>query len=229
MKRPFIFSGIAGIAVIIMSIILMFVFPQKAARFPEGFFTPVIAFEFINTSNEVEAFFGPAGERESMAARMDLGNKLDYLYMALYCIFLFSYAFIMKKEDGTKAMTLAMAFCIFIFFADAMENIQLLSITDSMGNSDLSNELFLLKIFTWLKWGGLSVFFILVVPAWRRAGGFGRFLALWAIITLAAAIAALLHRGLMNELFALCVGLMFLFIIIFSFVHKGVGEPESDG
>lgn len=49
MNRPFIKAGIVGLLVIVMSIVLLAVFPSKAVRLPDGFFTPIIAFEFIET------------------------------------------------------------------------------------------------------------------------------------------------------------------------------------
>jgi hypothetical protein len=89
-NKPFIKSGYLGLAFIIMSVLLLFVFPTKAPSLPEGFCTPIIAFEFIQTKTEVIEMFG--GEnitmRNEMARAMDLGNRLDYVYMCLYSAFL---------------------------------------------------------------------------------------------------------------------------------------------
>jgi len=49
MNRPFLKVGYVGLLVIIMSVTLVIIFPSKASKMPDGFFTPIIAFEFIQT------------------------------------------------------------------------------------------------------------------------------------------------------------------------------------
>jgi hypothetical protein len=76
-NKPFIKTGYLGLAVLMMSVLLFFVFPQKAPSLPEGFFTPIIAFEFVQTSTEVIEMFGGDNitMRNEMTRAMDLGNR----------------------------------------------------------------------------------------------------------------------------------------------------------
>jgi hypothetical protein len=46
--RPFLASVLVGLALILMSLALMAVFPAKAPELPRGFLTPLIAFEFVS-------------------------------------------------------------------------------------------------------------------------------------------------------------------------------------
>jgi len=86
MNRPFKKIGFVGAAVITMSLILLAVFPSNGSKLPEGFFTPIIAFEFIQTKAEVfQLFVSTDGTiRREMVDAMNLGNQLDYIYMVLY-------------------------------------------------------------------------------------------------------------------------------------------------
>jgi hypothetical protein len=76
-NKPFVKTGYLGLAVIMMSVLLLFIFPSKAPSLPEGFFTPIIAFEFVQTSTEVIEMFGSDNitMRNEMTRAMDLGNR----------------------------------------------------------------------------------------------------------------------------------------------------------
>ena len=48
---------IIGLAVLALSVMLQTTFPKEAAWMPEGFSSPVLAFEFLQTNEEVKQFF----------------------------------------------------------------------------------------------------------------------------------------------------------------------------
>ncbi|MCZ7671502.1 MAG: hypothetical protein M5U34_32385 [Chloroflexi bacterium] len=103
-KRPFLVPGVIGLAVITLSLINMMLFPQTALGQIEGIRSPIIAFEFAETKEEINTLFGVNGapEQADFIRKMDQGNRLDYLYMLLYSGFLFSFALLAGKQTGQK-------------------------------------------------------------------------------------------------------------------------------
>ncbi|MDD9301604.1 MAG: hypothetical protein HUK40_04355 [Desulfobacter sp.] len=169
MNKPFKRVGFLGVVVIGMSLFLGTVFPDKAPWMMDGFSTPILAFEFVQSKDEVIRLFGlsnsesqPSGaqsNRSSMILAMDSGNGLDYIYMVLYASFLFFFSLVCRKITGQALYYAASLMAVVILFADAFENIQLLSITSKMSRLDFAKELTFLHWFTWIKWGGISLVF----------------------------------------------------------------------
>ena len=56
-KVPILIARSIGVCLAICAIVLMLINPQPENNLPEGFFTPIIAFEFIQTPAEVVQFF----------------------------------------------------------------------------------------------------------------------------------------------------------------------------
>ncbi|NOY70752.1 MAG: hypothetical protein GXP53_14935 [Deltaproteobacteria bacterium] len=223
MNRPFIKAGVVGLLVIAMSILLVAVFPSKAPGLPEGFFTPIIAFEFIETRAEVfQMFTATDGNlRQSMIDAMDFGNRLDYVYMCLYSLFLLLFAVRCAEVSGKKYYYIGALLALTVLFADALENIQLLGITSAIENGDLGAYLVRLHIFTWIKWGGIAAIFMVLVPWFMKGGLFSKAIGLTGIASFMLGIVSFLHRSIINEFFGLSVGLMFILMIIYCFKFRG--------
>ena len=223
MNRPFIKAGIIGILVISMSIVLMTVFPRKAPSMMEGFFTPIIAFEFVQTPQEVDQLFGLPGSsvRQEMISAMDLGNRLDYLYMFLYASFLLLFSLTVIKTTGNKGYAVGVLLALVVLAADALENVQLLAITSKMGSLDIGEELSCLYFYTWVKWGGIAVIFLLLLPYFIRGRAYSKIIGIMGIVSFTLAVLSFIHRSLLNELFALSVAVVFALMIIYCFIHRG--------
>jgi hypothetical protein len=222
MKRPFILAGIIGICVIITSIILLTVFPGRGPKLPEGFFTPIIAFEFIQTPQEIMDLFGQIGspEQQGLVKAMNLGNRIDFLYMVLYTAFLFVFcrraAFIRKR----KAYYLGCFLTPVVLAGDFLENLQLLGITSRLGSGDFEHQLAMLKIFTWQKWGGVTLIFLVLLPYFIQGGIPSKVIAGCSAAAACLCAAAFFHPGMANELFSLSVGVVFLLMISYSFLYQ---------
>jgi hypothetical protein len=222
MNRPFIKSGTIGLLVFVMSIILMTVFPHKAPSMMEGFVTPIIAFEFVQTPQEVNQLFGPedSAVRQDMIAAMDLGNRLDYIYMCLYAAFLLLFSLGVVKVTGKKGYYLGAILALVVLAGDSLENVQLLRITSKLATQNFENELRWLHYFTWLKWGGIAVIFLVLLPYFIRGRAYSKVIALVGVVSFLLAILSFIHRSFLNEIFALSVAVMFILMIIYSFVYK---------
>ncbi len=222
MNKPFKKIGYLGLMVLVMSIILVMIFPSKASKMPDGFFTPVIAFEFIQTKAEVfQLFVGTDGlVHQSMIDAMDLGNRLDYIYMCLYSFFLLMFCVKCAGLTEKKFYYIGAVISLAVLAGDAMENVQLLGITAGLESGDFDAQLNLLYLFTWIKWGGIAAVFLVLVPLFAKGGFFSKIIGMTGSIAIAMGVLAFLNRSMITEVFSLTVGLMFLFMIIYCFTFK---------
>ena len=215
-------TKILGILLLLISILLLFVLPNKAPEMVEGFFTPIIAFEFARTSFEVKQIFGEFGTDiyDKMISLMKLGNQLDFIFLIIYSFFLFSFVFTIYKITKSKFFLIPLVLSIVILFADFFENIQLLSIIDKLQSENINEELYYLNIFTWLKWGGIALYFLLLYPFLNKGNLYSKITGTIGIVTFLTGVMAFVQRSILNEIFAILVSLMFLLIFFFTFIYK---------
>lgn len=231
MKRPFIPAGIIGICVIMTSMILLVIFPGRGPKLPEGFITPIIAFEFMRTPQEVMDLFGQTGSPggQDLVRAMNLGNRVDFLYMVLYSAFLFVFcqraAFITER----KGYYLGCFLTPVILAGDFLENLQLLGITSRLGSGGFEHQLALLKVFTWQKWGGITLVFLVLLPFFLQGGILSRAIAACSAVAACLCAAAFIHPGMANELFSLSVAVVFLLMISYSFLYQHPRQPFMKG
>jgi len=214
-------AGLLGLSVLVMSLVFGIAFPYRGARLPEGFFTPIIAFEFIETEQEVLAMFsGPDGAIDPHKVdTMNAVNRLDFVYMLVYSMFLLTFAFACARLSGKKYLYAAVVMSLAVLLFDALENIQLLGITSKLESRDFAPQLARLHIFTWIKWGGIATILVLLAPYFLSGGVFSKALGWLAAATFLIGLGAFLHRSVLNEIFFLCIGLMFLSMTVYSFVR----------
>ena len=218
--RLFLLSGILGVGVLTMTLLLSIIGPREVGPMPHGFITPVMAFEFVKSEAELRLLFEPDGS----AAAMDRVNRWDFLFMSVYGLFLSAFALAVARRTGQRYYYVPAALALLIPLADAMENVQLLAITIILSEDDVAPILgqllpllTRLQLFTWLKWGGLVVYFLLIWPYFRgRSGLLGRVTGIVAQLPAVLAVLAYLSRGLLSELLALSIGAAFLLLTVYS-------------
>lgn len=228
MKRSFIVAGCLGVVGIIIGLGIGSFFPKSAGKMPAGFKTPVLAFEFIQTKQEVYDMFGATDtpERQAIVQAMDKGNNWDYLYMLSYCAFLAALALAIRKETGKAFFYVAAAVAVAILASDFFENRQLFQITANLASGNFEDALSRLMIITWLKWGGLALFFVLLIPYFIKGGVYAKIIAAFAVLNFIVAIIAVVHRSQWNEWMFLTLAPNFLLSIVYCFIHKA---PKTSG
>lgn len=221
-NKPFVKAGYLGLCVIIVSVLLLFIFPSKVPSLPKGFITPVIAFEFIQTKAEVINMFGSEDIilRDKLVRAMDLGNRLDYLYMCLYSIFLLMISVKCAVLSKNKYYYAGAALAMVVLAADALENIQLLGITANLSNGNFDTQLQLLHWFTWIKWGGIASIFLVLAPWFLKGTRFSKIIGITGIVSFILGAMAFMNRSILNEIFSLSVALMFVLMIIYCFTYN---------
>ncbi|MFN8294821.1 MAG: hypothetical protein U0T69_01435 [Chitinophagales bacterium] len=227
-------ARVFGIALLVCAGVLMFINPKPENNLPTGFYTPIIAFEFIQSKQEILNFFKVANEA-SYESNMLLGNYIDYVFMVLYSCFLLYIAVGIKKITHTKTMYLAMFFCMTMLIADAMENYQIYQLVVKR-NVDFNQinpissfnlyevYLSLLSLFTWLKWSSIASTFLLFSPFFFNGKTFHKIIGVFCVACFGLCIAAFMQHGILNEIFATSVIVVFLLLIIFVFTYKEVRE-----
>jgi hypothetical protein len=222
MNKPFFKTGIVGLLVLVMSVVLLAVFPSKAPRMPDGFFTPIIAFEFIETNAEVFQMFvsTDATIRQEIVNAMDLGNRLDYIYMCLYSLFLLLFSVTCAKISGKKFYYIGAAISTLVLAGDIFENIQLLGITAQLENGNFDALLTRLHIFTWVKWGGMALIFVILFFWFKKGNLFSKIIGAVGLLSFHLGMISYLLRSVITEIFCLSVALMFILMIIYCFNYK---------
>jgi hypothetical protein len=223
--RLFLISGILGLGALAMTLILGLIGPRETGPLPAGFITPVMAFEFAGSADEVGKLFDPDGS----AAAMDRVNRWDFLYMTLYNAFLGAFALVAARQTGNRRFCVAAALAPLILAADALENVQLLALTGMLDGGDMSAPLARLRLFTWLKWGGLALYFLLLMPHFRGLPGRWRWVAAAGATPALLAVVAVFVRGLPHELMALSIGLLFLLLTIYAWTRAASGRRQVAG
>lgn len=221
-KRPF-FRAAAwiGVGLVAVTVALLAALPKHAGELPPGFRTPILAFEFARTHAEVEALFGAPGSarRAALVRAMDLGNTIDFVFMAFYAAFLGCLALGVAGLAGRSYALVAIVAPI-AAIADCCENLQLFAITRALGGS-YDAALSSLLLFTWIKWGGLALCLLRLSP-WllRQGSGIERVTGVLAASTGVLAILAALRRGLQTEMFSVALSVTFLGLFIVA-VRRG--------
>jgi len=229
MNKPFIKAGYAGILLIIISAALMAVNPGRALNLPQGFFNPVIAFEFIRTETEVYDLFGNNGSSEqgTLVGSFKNGTYIDFLFIVAYAAFLLVFSNVCRRITGSKWFIFSGFIILSVVISDIGENIQLLTIMKKLSLEDFGKELMMLNFFTWAKWGGLTALFISFIPFLRNSGRFGRVISVTALLSGVTGAAAFLHRSVLNEIYVLTVEVIFVMLIIFSFTFVYNKQPDK--
>lgn len=207
----------------------------KPATFPNepGFKMTIIWFEVVNSADELfQALGDPATEQgKTLRAAMDRVNGNDYIFMILYSALnaaLLYLLFVRGREKGLIPSTLrllfgvGLAFAVVALFGDVFENVQLLELTGYKTVGEVSSgTIFLLQLFTRVKW--FSLFLVCVFLAVGYAASSGKRGTLLILLYAAAAVTGLLSftvpslRSLL-EMSATLLGVSWLA----STVHAGI-------
>jgi len=222
MEKPFIKTGYLGLCIIIMSLVLLFAFPANTPHIPEGFFTPILAFEFIETQQDVLSLFGYENKslRDELIRKMNLGNYLDYIFMTLYTMFISFFSISCFKITKKKIFLIPVFLSLLILICDAFENVQLLSITNKIDTGAFEKELINLYFFTWIKWLSIPICFIIFSFYFLKRNFFAKIIGISAYFSFFIGISAFYHKPYLCELLEISIAVNYIMITIYSFVQS---------
>lgn len=206
-----------GLAVMVFSIVLMFVFPTEVPQMPAGFSVPIIAYEFVQTDQEIKAFFGAEGEfRDRLVSAMNLGHVLDYFFLVFYSGFLATWGVFCVHLTSNKLFYLVAFTAVIAAFGDVFENIQLVKIANTLNKGVFETELKNLFLFTWVKWGALALAFPIIGICIFKFGWVGKIIALLSCLTLILGVIAFADRSVVTAIFTKGISLLFLLLFVLS-------------
>lgn len=121
--------------------------------------SPVMAFEMARSPSDLDHIFGTVSDpdRARRVTAMDQGNRLDYLFMPAYSLFVLSFLLAAGRELGgeQRGWHFFGALALVAAAADAIENALLLSITSDFDRAP--GLLTWLPYPVWIKFGLLAV------------------------------------------------------------------------
>lgn len=213
-------ARIIGVLLAIVAIVLSIKSTKNENNLPQGFFTPIVALEFIQTPQEVKHFF-EVKDVQQYESDLLFSNNVDYIFMTVYSCFLLFIALGIYKITSSKILFVAMFLCIIMLLGDAIENRQIAKIIFYY-KSDAPIDIFLskLSVFTWLKWASIATTFLIFAPFFLKGNWYQKAIGILGISSFLLCIAAFLKHRILNEIFALNIILVFLLLVIFVFTYK---------
>lgn len=220
--KPFEYFKIArtiGVLLAIVAIVLSVRGTKNENNLPNGFVTPIVALEFIQTTQEVQHFF-EVKDVQKYESDLLFGNNVDYIFMTVYSCLLFCIALGIKQITHSKSMYAVMFFCVVMLLCDALENHQIAQIILYYRTASIDTFLSKLTVFTWLKWSAIAASFLLFAPFFLKGYWFHKMIGILGISSFILCIAAFFKHGILNEIFAGNIVLVFLLLVIFVFTYK---------
>jgi hypothetical protein len=182
----------------------------------------IIAFEFAETTSQIHQLF--SGFTPEIIRDIDIGNYIDFGFMATYTLFLVLFFKKAAKVFNKKWLLTGIPLSIIVLFADVVENIYLLKITGmyspSVADAELINALNKLHIVTWIKWGGLAVIFALFSVRSMGRRIIAHVEGIVFIIPFLLGFWALSNDPMGISRFTLSVALAFFLLLFYCFWHK---------
>lgn len=158
-----------AVLTVILAGLLMAILPAKA-ELPQGYFTPILAFEFARTPADLAWLAGQNEAGQAVRDQLDLGHKVDMLFPFAYGGFL-ALLLLRLGRAGEKVAWLALPIALAIIPFDIHENLNLLAITDALNrNADTTSLLAGLYWATWLKWAAIGLSIAAITVCWIKRG-----------------------------------------------------------
>ncbi len=179
---------VSATAVFVLSAVLLTVMPSRpvTTNVP-GLTSPVIGFELASEPAHVLGILGTADapERPEAVRRMDLGNRIDFLFMAAYATLYAGIALLLAAHAriGGAVVTVLLVLSALMWAGDALENRQLLVLSQLTEPAAMAAPLAALGCWTRLKWYSIYAASALVAPFIWRERGWWR----WSALTFAGA------------------------------------------
>lgn len=216
--RPLLKTGILALLLLPFLYLINDLSPSPE-KIPEGYSSSILAFEFVSNQKELQETIGPLSAKER--SDMDKLNYVDFGFMTLYGIFLFLFMARFGSVTSGQLFAKAKWLAPLIVLFDVLENIQLLKLTNvPTDTTSVDATIMLLGVFTWFKWGLLSVVFAIIgyaMTKMNRSKWLGYVLLLPAIIGIVAFVSS--KRNL-EDLFGTSVFLGFFLLFIYCLVYK---------
>ena len=164
---------ISGGVVLLLSIVMLVVFPAAPVeKNVPGFFSPVVGFELASTPEHVFGILGKPGDpkRADAVARMDRGNRIDFVYMIAYPALYAGIALLLAARGRLPRplAKLLLFLPVVMWLGDLLENRELLALSQLTDPAAMPDHLARLRTFTFMKWHALfGASALIAFPIWQ--------------------------------------------------------------
>jgi hypothetical protein len=172
-RRAILILRTSGAAVLLLSIVMLVVFPPTPIeRNVPGFTSPVVGFELASTPEHVFGILGApdAVARPEAVRRMNLGNRIDFAFMIAYPALYLGIALLLRARGRIRGLiaTLLLVLPAVMWLGDLLENLQLLRLAELTDPAAMAGPLARLRVFTTMKWHAIFGASALVAyPIWQ--------------------------------------------------------------
>lgn len=225
-KGTKILSIIAGVIMSGIGLALMFINPTVAGQLPEGFFTPIIALEFMNNTEDLARFFDISSVSD-ITAHLILGNQIDYAFMFAYGIFALLCGRLIYLDSRVKTIWLSFPLVFLIIFSDLLENMNIAEILAMKEYHNAEIILDQLQLFTWLKWGSLSALMLLYSVYFLQGNWWKIIIGVIMLSSFCFAVAAFYLGGIYCEIMSVNIMAGFIGLLVFAIFRKSSGESVN--
>ncbi len=182
----------------------------------------IIAFEFATSHTDIENALGTLSLLD--IKNLDKLNYVDFGFMFVYCLCLFSFLLISKKIDSPKAYIPGSVLIGIILISDIIETISLLKISALHQKSALpelfTSQLTILHFSTWSKWIGLALCFVLFACILRKRNAFSKGMAFLLCVPFLLAFPAFFGGPQFKDIFATSIFGAFGILIVYCLIYK---------
>jgi hypothetical protein len=217
--RPFAGIGLIAIPILIF-IILMNSYSPKSI--PEGYSSFILAFEFAKTPEQINTLFTDI--QEETYKIIDTGIYIDFGFMIAYSIFLALFFYKSTVVSQMKWLMAGIPLSVVILSGDFFENMLLLQISDmyrtGLNLTAIEPLLLKLHLITWIKWGGLSVSFLMISVYLFRGNRLSKTGAVICFSPFVLNLFALNNSPFNLSIYTLSVFASFTVIIFYSFLFR---------
>jgi hypothetical protein len=195
-RRAIRLVRLAGTAVLALFVAGLLFSPRAAVRANlPGFSNPVVGLELVGTPAEALDILGHPGDpgRPDMIRRMRLVTWLDFLFLLAYPAFHAAVALLLHARGriGATTVRVVVALAVAMSLGDAVENVQILALCDTVDPAVMAGPLGWLRAATVFKWGAIFVASAVLAAGVRRERGWWRWTTpLFALGALSGALGA---------------------------------------
>lgn len=181
-------AALASPVMIALVVAMSFFYPSTLPSLPPGFFTPVLAMEFVTSQADAQAIF--AGDLE-LVQRTQTGHLIDMAFALAYGAFL-ALANLGCWYWQRRLVNLAgVLLAVLAAAADCIENLQLLRVGDVLLGQAAAPDFGLLRICVSIKFASIALSMLCLVPPLWPHGWPGKGFALVSILLVPVALTAL--------------------------------------
>ncbi len=223
-NRPFLLVAFVALPLLVCMLTMGQYFPKEPA--PSGI-NHIIAFEFVTDVPALKELLSIGDE--AWLDRLDLGNRIDFIFMLCYTLLLGGWMIIAARTFQKRWLLIGLGLSLLALIGDLLENLELLALTDlyrlDATDQDFVSHLKRLSIFTWTKWLSLAVSFAMAAWAILSDRGALRWLGwpLFLPVLLSFGAFNLSPAGLTN--FTLSIFGAFGVLIFYALLYKKPFNP----